>query len=118
MESLSSSISQTRFSPLPKLMQPDIKTQYGDLPKDSTLTAEDYRSSQDATPPIEVLPDPALGPDAPEIEAGAGPTSAETAEQQELRRLRLENEYLRKQRDLYRKACGVVGAHSPRTQQH
>ena len=29
-------------------------------------------------------------------------------EDAELRRLRLENEYLRQQRDLYRKACGLV----------
>ena len=29
-------------------------------------------------------------------------------EDDELRRLRLENEYLRQQRDLYRKACGLV----------
>ena len=32
----------------------------------------------------------------------------DTPEQQELRRLRLENDYLRQQRDLYRKACGIV----------
>ena len=32
----------------------------------------------------------------------------DTPEQQELKRLRLENDYLRQQRDLYRKACGIV----------
>ena len=31
----------------------------------------------------------------------------------ELRRLRLENEYLRQQRDLYRKACGLVPPVTP-----
>ena len=31
----------------------------------------------------------------------------------ELRRLRLENEYLRQQRDIYRKACGVVPPTAP-----
>jgi transposase len=34
-------------------------------------------------------------------------------EDEELRRLRLENEYLRQQRDLYRKACGVVPPEAP-----
>lgn len=32
------------------------------------------------------------------------------AEDDELRRLRLENAYLRQQRDLYRKACGVINS--------
>jgi transposase len=32
----------------------------------------------------------------------------ESPEVRELRRLRMENEYLRQQRDLYRKACGIV----------
>jgi transposase len=32
----------------------------------------------------------------------------DTPEQKELQRLRLENDYLRQQRDLYRKACGIV----------
>ena len=34
--------------------------------------------------------------------------TVDTAEQRELRRLRLENDYLRQQRDLYRKACGII----------
>lgn len=38
----------------------------------------------------------------------ARPACSETVEQQELRRLRMENEYLRKQRDQYRRACGIV----------
>ena len=37
----------------------------------------------------------------------------DTPEQMELRRLRLENEYLRQQRDLYRKACGMLPVEFP-----
>lgn len=34
--------------------------------------------------------------------------SEDSAEHKELQRLRQENEYLRKQRDFYRRACGLV----------
>jgi transposase len=44
------------------------------------------------------------------LDADAGMTQLED---DEIRRLRLENEYLRQQRDLYRKACGVVPPKSP-----
>ena len=42
----------------------------------------------------------------------------DTPEQQELRRLRLENDYLRQQRDLYRKACGIVFIDVPEEKDH
>ena len=34
--------------------------------------------------------------------------ASESPDQRELQRLRQENEYLRKQRDLYRRACGLI----------
>jgi transposase len=37
----------------------------------------------------------------------------ETAEQRELRRLRQENEYLRRQRDILKKALGIFSAEMP-----
>ena len=39
--------------------------------------------------------------------------SAETAEQRELRRLRQENDYLRRQRDILKKALGILSAEMP-----
>lgn len=36
--------------------------------------------------------------------------SAETPEQRELRRLRQENDYLRRQRDILKKACSILSA--------
>lgn len=36
--------------------------------------------------------------------------SSETAEQREIRRLRQENDYLRRQRDILKKACGILSA--------
>jgi transposase len=36
--------------------------------------------------------------------------SCETAEQRELRRLRQENDYLRRQRDILKKACSILSA--------
>jgi transposase len=36
--------------------------------------------------------------------------SSETAEQRELRRLRQENDYLRRQRDILKKACSILSA--------
>lgn len=39
--------------------------------------------------------------------------SAETPEQRELRRLRQENDYLRRQRDILKKACGILSAEVP-----
>lgn len=36
--------------------------------------------------------------------------STETPEQRELRRLRQENDYLRRQRDILKKACGILSA--------
>jgi len=39
--------------------------------------------------------------------------SAETPEQRELRRLRQENDYLRRQRDILKKACSILSAEMP-----
>lgn len=39
--------------------------------------------------------------------------SSETPEQRELRRLRQENDYLRRQRDILKKACGILPAEMP-----
>jgi transposase len=39
--------------------------------------------------------------------------SSETVEQRELRRLRQENDYLRRQRDILKKACGILSAEVP-----
>ena len=39
--------------------------------------------------------------------------SAETADQRELRRLRQENDYLRRQRDILKKACSILSAEMP-----
>jgi|SRR5664279_2116773 transposase len=39
--------------------------------------------------------------------------SVETPEQRELRRLRQENEYLRRQRDILKKALGILSAEMP-----
>jgi transposase-like protein len=39
--------------------------------------------------------------------------AAETPEQRELRRLRQENDYLRRQRDILKKACGILSAEVP-----
>ena len=39
--------------------------------------------------------------------------SAETREQRELRRLRQENEYLRRQREILKKALGILSAEMP-----
>jgi transposase len=36
--------------------------------------------------------------------------SSETAEQREIRRLRPENDYLRRQRDILKKACSILSA--------
>lgn len=38
---------------------------------------------------------------------------AETAEQRELRRLRQQNDYLRRQRDILKKALGILSAETP-----
>ena len=50
--------------------------------------------------------------------AGAAPgepktVTAETPEQRELRRLRQENDYLRRQRDILKKAVGILSAEMP-----
>ena len=39
--------------------------------------------------------------------------AAETAEQREMRRLRQENDYLREQRDILKKALGILSAEMP-----
>ena len=39
--------------------------------------------------------------------------ASETPEQRELRRLRQENEYLRRQRDILKKTLGIVSAETP-----
>jgi transposase-like protein len=39
--------------------------------------------------------------------------SAETPNQRELRRLRQENDYLRRQRDILKKACSILSAEMP-----
>ena len=39
-----------------------------------------------------------------------GTLSSETPEQRELRRLRQENDYLRRQRDILKKACSILSA--------
>src|SRR3989442_7496715 len=39
--------------------------------------------------------------------------SAENPEQRELRRLRQENDYLRRQRDILKKACSILSAEMP-----
>jgi transposase len=39
--------------------------------------------------------------------------SSETPEQRELRRLRQENDYLRRQRDILKKACSILSAEVP-----
>jgi transposase len=39
--------------------------------------------------------------------------SSETPEQRELRRLRQENDYLRRQRDILKKACSILSAEMP-----
>ena len=39
--------------------------------------------------------------------------AAETSEQREMRRLRQENEYLRQQRDILKKALGILSAERP-----
>ena len=41
------------------------------------------------------------------------PLSTETPEQRELRRLRQDNEYLRRQRDILKKALGILSAEMP-----
>jgi transposase-like protein len=42
-----------------------------------------------------------------------GTLASETPEQRELRRLRQENEYLRRQRDILKKAVGILSAEMP-----
>jgi transposase len=42
-----------------------------------------------------------------------GTLASETAEQRELRRLRHDNDYLRRQRDILKKALGIVSAEMP-----
>ena len=42
-----------------------------------------------------------------------GTLAAETPEQRELRRLRQENDYLRQQRDILKKALGILSAEMP-----
>ena len=44
--------------------------------------------------------------------------AAETSEQRELRRLRQENEYLRRQRDILKKAVGILSAEMPPNATH
>jgi transposase-like protein len=39
--------------------------------------------------------------------------SVQTADQRELRRLRQENDYLRRQRDILKKACSILSAEMP-----
>lgn len=39
--------------------------------------------------------------------------AAETVQQRELRGLRQENDYLRRQRDIFKKACGILSAEMP-----
>lgn len=39
--------------------------------------------------------------------------SEESPQQREIRRLRQENEYLRRQRDILKKACGILSAEMP-----
>ena len=39
--------------------------------------------------------------------------SVETADERELRRLRQENDYLRRQRDILKKACSILSAEMP-----
>jgi transposase-like protein len=53
-----------------------------------------------------------------DVQAGKIPSQprtlgAETAEQRELRRLRQENDYLRRQRDILKKACSILSAEMP-----
>jgi len=43
-----------------------------------------------------------------------GTLACETPEQRELRRLRQENEYLRRQREILKKAVGILSAEMPR----
>lgn len=42
-----------------------------------------------------------------------GTVAMESAEQREMRRLRQENDYLRRQRDILKKALGIVSAEMP-----
>ncbi len=44
--------------------------------------------------------------------------SSETPEQRELRRLRQENDYLRRQRDILKKALGILSAEMPANALH
>jgi transposase-like protein len=44
--------------------------------------------------------------------------AAETAEQRELRRLQQENDYLRRQRDILKKALGILSAEMPPNASH
>ena len=44
--------------------------------------------------------------------------AAETPEQRELRRLRQENDYLRRQRDILKKAVGILSAEMPPNSTH
>src|SRR4029079_8142444 len=44
----------------------------------------------------------------------SGNLTPETQEQRELRRLRQENEYLRRQREILKKALGILSAEMPR----
>ena len=44
--------------------------------------------------------------------------AAETPEQRELRRLRQENDYLRRQRDILKKAVGILSAEMPPNNSH
>ena len=48
-----------------------------------------------------------------QVPAESATLAAETAEQRELRRLRQENAYLRQQRDILKKALGILSAEMP-----
>ena len=48
-----------------------------------------------------------------QVPAEPATLAAETAEQRELRRLRQENAYLRQQRDILKKALGILSAEMP-----
>lgn len=47
------------------------------------------------------------------VQAQVGTLGAETAEQREMRRMRQEIDYLRRQRDILKKALGIVSAEMP-----
>lgn len=48
-----------------------------------------------------------------EAQSQVGTLAAESPEQREMRRLRQENDYLRRQRDILKKALGIVSAEMP-----